>query len=728
MNFRKNILIASALVFAGAGVLASPLSVEDFCDVSVNAPIKMNGIVPLEGGETYAVISGDGKSIDIYSYKTGKKIDELFSIDMQKGELKISEFEGFSLSANGKKVLLWNNSRKIYRHSFSADYYVFDRMRSTVKKVSAKGPQRGAVISHDGRFVAYERDNNIFISSLDYGTDNQITKDGAKNKIINGSPDWSYEEEFGMLTSLCWSGDDNILAFIRFDETRVPEYSFDIYKSYCDPDPDQDVYPSAYSYKYPLAGYPNSIVSVNAYDLGNRNIKKMDLPIADSDYVPGIQFGGADEERLMVMVVNHDQTQMRMFSVNPLSTVGRQIYTDSSDAWLSPEAYQMVDYGKDGFVIASDRSGYRHLYQYDYSGNLRKQITKGDFNVTGYYGKNPVTGAYYMQTTSLGAVNRNIAVVDSKGMMKLLNNEEGTASATFSTDFSYYLRSYSSASCPPQYQIFSSKGGKLHNVEMNESYARKYASAPKTEFLKVKNAVGEEMDACIIKPAGFDESKKYPLLMYQYNGPDSQLVLNRWKMEGIFYLASQGYVVATVDGRGTGNRNRAWSTSVYKHLGKYETEDQIAGARYFASLPYIDSDRVGCFGWSYGGYMTLMELGAAGSPFKAGVAMAPVTDWRFYDSIYTERYMLTPGQNMAGYTSSSALGFTPGVKGRLLIMSGTSDDNVHFYNTLKYASKMNAEGKIFDMMAYAGFEHSLGMCNARVQLFRKILDFLNTNL
>lgn len=728
MNFRNRIMIVTALACQGAVANASPLTVEDYCDVALNAPVALGGVTPLDDGESYASISSDGKSIDIYSFKTGKKTGTLFSIDTQKGDLKISEFDGFSLSANGKKVLLWNNKEKIYRHSFKADYYVYDRMRGTVKRVSEKGPQRGATISHDGRFVAYERDNNIFISSLDYGTDNQITKDGVRNKVINGSPDWSYEEEFGMQTSLCWSGDDNILAFIRFDEQLVPEYSFDMYRSYCEADPDKDVYPGSYSYKYPLAGYPNSIVTVNAYDLGNRNIKKMNLPISDSDYVPLIDFGGAEEERLMVMVVNHDQTQMRMFSVNPLSTVGKQIYSDNSDAWLSPDAYQMVSYDKDGFVIASERSGYRHLYQYDYSGTLRKQITKGDFNVTAYYGKNSTTGAYYMQTTSLGAINRSVAMVDSKGVMKLLDDKAGTSAATFSTDFSYYLRSYSNAVQPPCYQIFNSKGGKIHDIELNEAYAGKYKNAPKMEFLKVKNNAGQEMDAFIIKPADFDASKKYPLLMYQYNGPDSQLVLNKWKMDGIYYIASQGFIVAAVDGRGTGNRTREWATTVYKQLGKYETEDQIAGANYFATLPYVDAGRMGCFGWSYGGYMTLMELGHKGCPFKAGVAMAPVTDWRFYDSIYTERYMLTPGQNAAGYATASALRYTPDVQARLLIMSGTSDDNVHFYNTLKYASKMNSEGKIFDMMAYAGFEHSLGMCNARVQLYRKILDFLKTNL
>ena len=726
MNSTNRFLATSAVIMAVAGASAAPLTAEDYCDAKVAAPKKIRDITPLEGGETYAVISADGKSIDIYSYKTGKKTGELFSISGQKGEVKIDEFEGFEISANGKKILLWNNSESIYRHSFKAEYYVYDTFRSTVKRVSEKGPQRGAVISHDGRFVAYTRDNNVFIASLDYGTDNQITKDGEINKVINGSPDWSYEEEFGMINSLCWSGDDNVLAFIRFDESEVPTYSFDHYRSFCDTDPMGDPYPAAYSYKYPLAGYGNSKVTVNAYDLDNRKIKKMDLPITETDYVPSIQFGGADEKRLMVMVLNHDQNHLRIFDVNPLSTVGKQVYTEStSDGWLSPDSYLMVDYGKDGFVIASEKSGYRHLYQYDYSGSMRRQITKGDFNVTDYYGKDAL-GQHYMQTTSTGPINRNISVVDAKGVMRQLNKEEGTASANFSTTRSYFVQTFSSATQAPQYRIYTSKGGKTCDLELNEAYMKKYADAPRMEFLKVKNAVGEEMDAYIIKPADFNENKKYPLLMYQYNGPDSQEVLNKWRIDGLFYIASQGYVVAAVDGRGTGNRSRQWAYSVYKRLGVLETEDQLAGARYFSGLPYIDSSRVACFGWSYGGYMTLMEMGAKGSPFTKGISMAPVTDWHWYDAIYTERYMLSPGQNKSGYQESSAMSRTPGIKGRLLIMSGTSDDNVHFYNTLKYTSKLNFEGKMFDMMVYTGFDHSLRRCNARVQLYRKVVDFLES--
>ncbi|MDE6753955.1 MAG: S9 family peptidase [Muribaculaceae bacterium] len=720
----KYITAAFAASLSSVVVAAPELTLHDYC---TSRPASVKAMTPLADGESYAAISDDGESIETFSYKTGKKTGVLFSLSGVKGELKIDDFDGFRLSANGKKILLWNDTKLLYRHSFTAEYYVYDIMRSTLAKVSVNGAQRDATISHDGKMVAYTRGNNIYISNVEYKTDYAVTTDGVEGKIINGSPDWGYEEEFSMIHSLRWSGDDRTLAYIRFDETDVPTYSFDEYLNYCTNDPLADMYPGSYSYKYPLAGYTTASVGVYAFNVDNRAAKKMDLPITETDYVPSIEFDGKGE-RLMIMIVNHDQNNLRLFSVNPDSTVGQQIYTDSSKAWLSPKAYQQVKYMDDSFVIMSDRDGHRHLYQYGYNGSLKKQLTKGDYNVTEYYGYDGKTGRHYFQSTYKGAINRNICFTDMKGGISLLNKEDGFASARFSKDFSYYLMTYQNAQTAPQYFIYNSKGVKIADIELNEKYMRKFASAPKKEFLKVKNAVGEEMNAYIIKPNDFDPSKKYPLLMYQYNGPESQQVQNRWSMDGLFYLVQEGYVVACVDGRGTGFRNTEWAYSVYKQLGVLESQDQIAGANYFATLPYIDSSRLGCFGWSYGGYMTLMELGSEKSPFKAGVAMASVTDWRFYDAIYTERYMLTPQQNAKGYEISSALNRTQNVNANLLIMSGTSDDNVHFYNTIKYASKLSNEGGIFDMMAFAEFEHSFRKCTGKEQVYRKINNFLSKNL
>ena len=703
------------------------LTVEDYCDITTARPKGVKEMTPMPDGETYAAISDDEKAIEVFSYKTGKKTGELFNIADVKGDVKISDFEGYELSENGKKILLWNDSKGIYRYSFTAEYYVYDIMRHTLKQVSKEGPQRGAVMSHDGRMVAYVRDNNVYISNLDYDTDRAITEDGKVNSVINGVPDWTYEEEFGVLNTIIWSGDDTTLAFIRFDESKVPAYTFDDYKGYCDDGHEQAVYPSQYTYKYPLPGYPNSVVSVLSYNIDTRATKKMDIPMEETDYIPSMKFDGSGKF-LMTVVLNRDQNRMTLFQVNPGSTVAKKVLTEESKGWLSPTAYEMTHYYDDFFVIASERSGYRHLYRYNYDGTSLGALTTGDFNITEYYGYDSKRKQHYVQTTSLGAINRSVASVDNNGKLKLLTGKAGTEIAHWSSDFSYWLRQWSDSQTPPVYSLMNAEGKELIVVENNEAYKSKYASAPKMEFLKVKNGDGAEMNAFMIKPADFNPEKKYPLMMYQYNGPDSQEVLNKWRMEGIFYVASQGYIVCTVDGRGTGNRDRDWAYAVYKDLGHYETLDQIAAARYFGTLPYADENRMACFGWSYGGYMTLMELQAKGTPFKCGVSMAPVTDWRFYDSIYTERFMLTPQQNKAGYESSSALEGTANLEVPLLIMSGTNDDNVHFYNTLKYTSKLTSEGKLFDMMAYTGFEHSLRMCNARVQLFRKIVSFLDRNL
>lgn len=716
------LLLAAPVAAQASGVLTAA----DYCDIRLNAPKSIKEMTPMPDGETYLCVGEEGKTIDAYSYRTGKKTSTVFDVATVKGEVKISEFEGFEVSDNGKYLLLYNDSEGIYRYSFRAEYYVFDIMRGTMKRVSTGGKQRAATLSHDGTRVAFQRDNNIYLVNLDYGTELQVTKDGVLNSLINGTPDWAYEEEFGILNTMRFSPDDLLLAFMTSDESQVPLYNFDIYSGYCNPQPQYEMRPGEFSYKYPLPGENNSVVSVKVFNIDTRITKTMDIPMAPTDYVPSIEFGGASD-RLMVMVLNRDQNDLKLYNVNPGSTVARLVLSETSGAWLSPSAYRMVDYGADSFVIGSDRSGWRHLYQYDYSGNLRRSLTSGDFYVTDYYGAD-AAGNYYVQCTKEGASERNVARISAKGgSMTLLHPGKGWESASFSKGMKYYVRTYSDAVTPPQYTLWSSTA-KIADLELNADYASRYVSAPRKEFMKVKNALGEEMDAYVIKPANFDASRRYPLVMTQYNGPESQEVKNRWTIDGMTYLASEGYVVACVDGRGTGFRGRAWSDVVYKQLGRYETEDQIAGAKYFASLPYVDSSRMGCFGWSYGGYMSLLELSADNSPFSCGVAMAPVTDWRFYDSIYTERYMLTPQQNSEGYEVASTLSKTGGLNARLLIMSGTSDDNVHFFNTLKYTSKLTSEGKIFDMMAWTGFDHSLRMCNARTQLYRKVLDFFNTNM
>lgn len=394
-------LLAGVLAFGSAmTVEAQTLSVEDFCDIKKSSPARIKDMRPLSGGQEYAAVSDDGRSIEKFSYKTGQKTGVLFSLDNVKGELKIDKFNGYSISANGRKILLWNNVEKLYRRSFYASFYVYDVMRSTLTCVNKKGHLRGAILSHDGRMVAYTLDNNIRLANLDYGTDIAVTTDGELNKVIYGVPDWGYEEEFGIDNTMRFSPDDQTLSFIRFDESKVPQYSFDLYSNFCEPMPEYEYYPGSFDYKYPLAGYNNSVVQVQTYNIDNRTVKTMDLGLGEKDYVPSLEYGGAPD-RLMVMVLNRDQNHLRLYKVNPASTVAHQIYEDRSEAWLSPAAYQMVRYRNDAFVIGSERSGYRHLYEYNYAGTLLRTVTSGDYNVTALYGYEPKSRAYYLQCTKM---------------------------------------------------------------------------------------------------------------------------------------------------------------------------------------------------------------------------------------------------------------------------------------------------------------------------------------
>ena len=683
---------------------------------SLNESVR--GIRPTADGEHYTTL--EKNNILRYSYATDAPGESL--LPSPAPDLVISDY---LFSPDERTILVASGRKPIYRHSYTTSYSLLRDNRVQPELRQPEAP-RDASFSPDGQKIAYSDRNNLYVYDIAARTTRRITDDGAWNQVINGTTDWVYEEEFGIDNTIRFSPDDNTLAFIRFDESQVPEYSFDLVSNFCEPMPEYEYYPGSFAYKYPLAGYNNSVVQVQAYNIDNRTVKTMDLGLGEKDYVPSMEFGGASD-RLMVMVLNRDQNLLILYKVNPGSTVATSILEERSQAWLSPAAYQMVSYRADAFVIGSERTGYRHLYEYGYSGSLLRTITSGDYNVTALYGYEPKSRSYYFQCTKNGPRNRNVARADGK-TVTLLNPGTGTESARFSTTMDYFVRTYSNAQTPPQYTLCDGRGKQVAELEMNREYAARYASAPRKEFLTVKNAAGQDMEAFVIRPANFDPAKKYPLLMQQYNGPDSQEVLDAWKLDGLNWLAQEGYVIATVDGRGTGNRDRSWANAVYRQLGKYETEDQLAAARHFASQTYIDSERTACFGWSYGGYMTLMELTAPDSPFRCGVAMAPVTDWRYYDAIYTERYMLTPQQNEAGYDIASALGRTENLKSRLLIMSGTADDNVHFANTLRYTSRLTQQGTLFDMMAYTGFEHSLRMCNARTMLYRKIKDILDANL
>lgn len=723
MNCRK-IIVATIVATAFATQIGNATVTLRQCSLEAT-PSAPSEMVSEQDGQTYLMMSSDGREVVRYDYKTGKQV----AVVMSNANLRncdVKSWDGFILSPNGKLLLLYTNVQSIYRHSFKASFYVYDIARNNIKKLSENGDQEIPAFSPDSRMVAFVRDNNIYVAKLDYGAEVAVTKDGKRNEIINGVPDWVYQEEFGMLSSLAWSPDNSMLAFIKWDESAVKTFDFPIYRGSCDVNEQYRYYPGNFSYKYPVAGEVNSTVKVVSYDVETRALKVMNVPLASDGYVNKIEFG-ATADRLMVNTLNRDQNELKLFAVNPRSAIAKLVYSDKSSTWIDPDVTNMTRYYDNFFVVASEREGYCHLYQYSNAGSLMRQLTKGQWEVTDFYGFDASTSKCYYQSTQSGPLNRVVAFTDAKGVSTILSPKEGTSSAQFNSKLTYYVQGYSDVRTPNTYSLCTSFGKEIRKIETNNDYAARFKDVQTKEFFTMTNA-GETLNGYMIKPAGFSESKKYPVIMYQYSGPSSQQVRNSWHIDWLDYAATQGYLVVCVDGRGTGGRGKAFASKVYKNLGKYETEDQIAAANYIAQLPYVDSSKIGIFGWSYGGYETLMAMTAPGNPFAAGIAVAPVTDWRFYDSIYTERFMLTPQQNAVGYDSSSTLSRIKNLTGRLLIVAGTADDNVHITNTFEFVSEATAQNKIIDMMVYPNKNHSINGCETRFALYSKLLDYFNRNL
>ena len=695
--------------------------------LSVNRPASIGKIVPSSDGISYYKMEDSSRILKI-DYKTGKVLSTVFDAATAR-ECPEKTFEGFEMSEQETKILLYTNSEPIYRYSFKADYYVYEIKRNKVEPVTEKGPVEIAKFSPDARMVAFVHENNIYLKKLDYKTEVAVTTDGKYGEIINGVPDWVYQEEFGMLSSLTFSSDNTMLSYIKWNEKNVGLYSFPLYEGACNANPKYSQYPGKFTYKYPMSGTENSTINVYSYDIDTRKTKEMQLP-SDTYYVANIQYA-PNPDRLMVMTLNRDQNNLKFYAVNPRSTIAKQVYSDNSDAWIDIHSVVgMTKFYENTFVTVSAKSGYNHLYKYGNSGNKISQITTGNWNVTDYYGYDEKNKSYYFQSTEEGAINRTVSKIETLKNNRLtrISKEEGWNSARFNTDFSYYILNYSNAKTPNTYTLWNNKKS-LRTLEDNAKYCNTYVQSdiPVKDFFTF-TAGGNTFNGYMIKPVDFDSSKKYPVIMCQYSGPGSQSVKNAWRFDWEQYAANQGYIVACVDGRGTGGRDKAWESSVYMQIGKLESEDQITAAKYMASLPYVNADKIGIYGWSFGGYETIMALSQPNAPYAAGAAVAPVTDWRFYDSIYTERFMRTPQQNKEGYDGGSAINLIQNMNAKLLIIAGTADDNVHIKNTYQYVSNLISQNKICDMFVFPNMNHSINGCDSRYVVYVKILDFFNQHL
>lgn len=717
-------ILAGAFIATATTFGASALELSDF--VLSYRPYGIAATQKALNGEYYYQKSTDGSKIFRIAYKNEANETTIFNSEELKG-CKITDWDGYEMSNDETKILLHTDTKMIYRYSYIADYYVYDVKSQRITKLTDEGGEEIATLSPDNQKVAFVKNNNVYIKNLADGSITTVTTDGEKNKIINGVPDWVYQEEFGILNSLKWSPSSNTLAFIRFDESQVPMYSMTMYEGDCHPNKDYSLYPGSYDYKYPVAGEKNSVVSVMAYDLATSRLQKMNLPITDNDYVPHIDYGTQDD-RLMVSTLNRTQNDLHIYAVNPATAQATEVYAEQSTSWIDSKSANDVMYYDTFFVMPSEKSGYMHLYQYAYDGKLIKQLTSGNENVTEFYGYDKARKQFFYQRTN-GPLNRMVESVDAAGKVAALTDGDGTYSAKFNSNFKYYIRTFSSQRIPNQYAIYNVNGKKVRDLELNREFAEKYTAptVPQREFITVESD-GYKLNGYIIKPVDFDPNKKYPVIMQQYSGPGSQQVLNKWSLDWQEYFATQGFIIACVDGRGTGGREKAFQSVVYQKLGKYESIDQIAAAKYMASLPYVDAKHIGIWGWSYGGYEALMAMSTPGSDYAAGVAIAPVTSWKFYDTIYAERYMRTPQENPDGYRDGAPLENTDKLKGKLLIMWGSADDNVHVINSMQYISKLHGQGNQFDMMIYTNMNHSINGCSVRLPLYQRVLNFFKANL
>lgn len=676
----------------------------------------------LPDGEHYTAMNPQRNMIIKYAYKTGAPVDTLFNTEKAR-ECTFDTFDGYTISETGHRILLMKDRERIYRRSFKADYYDYDVRRNYVKPLSDTGKKLMIpTFSPDGRMCAYVIDNNIWLRKFDFDTEIQVTKDGEINKILNGVTDWVYEEEFAVTNLMAWSPDSEYLAFVRSDESDVQEYSMQMYGD--------GLYPGYHNFKYPKAGERNSRVTLHSYSVASKDIKKLDVPVDAESYIPRITFT-TNPEQLAVMTLNRTQNVFNMYYANPKSAVFRLILREENKAYIDSDWLFSLSFTESGFYYVSEQDGYAHLYQYAPTGVMQRQITQGNWDVTAFLGVDESTKTVYYQSAEESPLRRAVYSIDAKGNKTKLTAEAGTNRAVFSNNYGYFVNTHSSATSPAKITVHETKSRKALRVLQDNAALREklatYSFSPK-EFITVETASGIELNAWMVKPVNFDANKQYPVLMTQYSGPNSQSVLDQYGMDWEQYLATNDMIVVCVDGRGTGARGEAFRKCTYLRMGELEARDQIEAAQALGKLPYIDAKRFSIYGWSFGGYNTLMAMSTGNGTFKAGIAVAPPTDWKYYDTIYTERFMRTPQENFEGYAATSPLEKAKDLQGKLLLIHGTADDNVHFMQSLVYAEALVQAGKQFDMHFYMDRDHSIAGGNTRYHLYTKICNFLLDNL
>lgn len=696
----------------------------------------ISGLKPMLDGEHYTQISSDHKRIVKYSFKTGEEVGTLFDVTTAR-DCDLKSFDDYILSPDEKLILIQTETKPIYRHSFTAVYYIYNVKNNKMEPLSNNGPQQVPLFSPDGNQIAFVRNNNIYLVKLLFGhSESQVTKDGEYNHVLNGIPDWVYEEEFSFNRAFDFSADSKMIAYVRFDESAVPMFSFPWYKGLAPEKTSYATYPGAYEYKYPKAGEVNSKVSVHTYDIKSHVTRKMDLQIDSDGYIPRIKFT-SDPEKLAIMTLNRHQNRLDLYMANPRSGLCKVAIRDEAEQYIKESAYSNIKFYPEHIVMMSEKDGYNHLYLYTIAGNLVKQITKGQFEVTSFLGWDQKANVFYYASNEGSPLRTAIYKIDGKGKKTKLSTRTGSNSAIFSTNQKYYINTFSNISTPTLITLNDNRGKELTTLLDNSKLKAQTAqlNMPQKEFFTFRTSSGVELNGWMMKPANFNANKKYPVILHQYSGPGSQQVIDRWGIGsfgdgGLFeaYMCDKGYIMVCVDGRGTGGRGAAFEKCTYLQLGVKEAEDQVETARYLGTLPYIDGKRIGIWGWSFGGYNTLMSMSDGSGAFKAGVAIAAPSDWRFYDTVYTERFMRTPKENAEGYDAGSAIKRAPQLKGSLLLIHGTADDNVHYQNCAEYSEALVQAGIQFDMQVYTNRNHGIFGGKTREHLMNRVANFFIQNL
>ncbi|AWX44002.1 Dipeptidyl-peptidase IV [Flagellimonas maritima] len=680
----------------------------------------MDVLRSMKNGEQYTILNFDrsprSSSLDKYDYKTSEKIETIVASSEE-----VPFFSSYTFSADESKIILATETEAIFRRSKLGIFYVYDVASKDIVKISDQKIQE-PLLSPDGSKVAYVRDNNLYVFEIAANNTKQITTDGTKGTIINGVTDWVYEEEFAFVRAFDWNSDGTKIAFLRFDETNVPHFSMDVYG--------QELYPYQHEFKYPKAGEENAKVSLHMYDVASGN--RSDINLGDAYYVPRIKWMN-DPNHLSVQTLNRHQNHLKLHEVNAKDNTVTTLIEEKDNAYVDVTD-NLTFLADDSFIWTSEKDGYNHIYLYNEDGKLMNQVTQGEWEVTNYYGYDQNEDRIYYQSTENGSINRDVYSIGTNGKKKKkLTTRTGTNTADFSANYTYFINTFSDATTPYQYTLHKAEDGeKIKEIKNNsilDNKLEEYELSPK-EFSTI-NINGNDLNMYMIKPANFDSTKKYPLFMFQYSGPGSQQVANRWLGSNDYWhqlLASEGYIIACVDGRGTGLKGRDFKKVTQKELGKYEVEDQIAAAKKLSELPYIDENRTGIWGWSYGGFMSTNCLLKGNDVFEMAIAVAPVTSWRFYDTIYTERYMQTPQENASGYDNNSPFNYPELLKGKYLLVHGSGDDNVHVQNTMRMIEALVQANKQFDWAIYPDRNHGIYGGNTRLHLYTKMTDFIKANL